>query len=294
MKRDCHDAVELLAQELRGSLSDADEATLQAHLGRCEACRGAAADQRLVEALMARWPEAPAGDTAEAVAAVRARVADTRTGPAVSPAQVVALAAAAAILVAATFALAGLAWRPESPTSTGIASRVPWETVHATATATANVPGHHAEQAPPMQDPQPAVARAPKTLPRRHHKPSTPPEPAVPDPPPDPEREPQPPPDLAEFFALGPPPPESASPELLVETEQIVGPDGSVMTVVAVTDVERGELIGHLNAPYDTACNWQPLPRPESNELDPGQPADTEAPEDPDRTGNLTLGGGLG
>ncbi len=294
MKRDCHEAVELLAQELRGSLSDADEATLQAHLSRCEACRAAAADQRRVEALMGQWPEMRAEDTAEAVAAVRTHVADARAARGVSPARVAAVVATAAMLVVGAFALASFVSRSPNPGSPGIASYVPWETVRATGTATANAAVHRAEQGPPAQDAQPMVARVPKPQPRRHHRATASRKPAVPSPQPGPPEEPQPPPDLAEFFALGPPPPGSTSPELLVEMEEVIAPDGSVMTAVAVTDVERGELIGHLVAPYDMAANWRPLAPPKDREPQPSQPGGAEMPQDGGRTGNLTLGGGLG
>ncbi len=115
MKRDCHDAVELLAQRLRASPSDADERRLAAHLDACEACRTAASDQRFVEVLMAQWPDTPAEDTAAAVAAVRARVAGMRAVPGVSPTRVIALAAAATILVATTVTLARYLSRSSAP-----------------------------------------------------------------------------------------------------------------------------------------------------------------------------------
>ena len=70
MKRDCHEAVDLLARRLRTSLSDAEERGLAAHLAACGGCRAAASDQELVEALMAQWPETPVPSTEQAVAAV--------------------------------------------------------------------------------------------------------------------------------------------------------------------------------------------------------------------------------
>jgi hypothetical protein len=307
MKRNCHEAVELLGQQLRGSLSRADEPRLQAHLSRCEACQEVAADQAFVERVMSAYPPLPAVDTEAAVSAIRATIGTTEAGAARRRQRLFGLGIAmGAAAVGALIIVSAAFFRRDATTTPPSAPGRESPIAGATAQASVVPPperGTRTAVASPEREPSVAHRSQAPARPRRRavrpHPTSRPAE-VAPQPSPttsddrDSAESPSEEPDLAEFFALGPPLPEPASPELIIETQEVIGADGSVMTVVAVTDVERGELIGHLVAPYDTVSNWQPLPPPGGRELQPGQPKGTEVPEDGDRTGNLTLGGGLG
>jgi hypothetical protein len=285
MKRDCHKAIELLAQRLRASLTDADERRLAAHLRGCEACRAAASDQEFVEGAMAEWPEIPVASMA-AVATIRERVATPHMGRRVFTVRAVAVTVAAGLLLAATFGLARLGSRSPGPASTTIASQVPWETVQATTAATPKAPAHRAEQVPPADDAEPVLARAPERRARRHPPASAAPELAVTSPQPQPREEPQPPPNLAEFFALGPPPEEPAEPQYEVERETSTAPDGSSMTVTVFTDPQTGERIAHVVEVVVPATD-----------VEPDEASDTSRNGEADRSpasGELPRGGRIG
>lgn len=280
MKRDCHDAVELLARRLRTSLTDADERRLAAHLAACEGCRAIASDQDFVEALMAEWPDLPADNTAAAVAAVRARIASVRAAHGISAARVAALTAAAAILVAATFALARSVSRSPELGSAGVASHVPWETVHATATATSSAAMQDGEERPSPPKAERAVVQVRKQRPRRHHLASAPPKPTVAAAESDHAGEPPASPDLSEFFALGPPPEEPTEPEYEIQRETSTAPDGSSMTVTVFTDPQTGERVAHVVevvVPATDVAPGEPPDAPPTGPLD-GPPLSGELP----------------
>ena len=123
-----------------------------------------------------------------------------------------------------------------------------------------------------------------------------PPEPVEEAPKPAPElEEPEEPtePDLSIFFALGPPRRPPIEPALIVGTSEVVGADGSVMTIESVTDLRTGERVARVIAVYES-----PGLTPENSgdgDEGAGDEADTRNETvDPQRSGHLLRGGELG
>ena len=301
MKRDCHEAMELLDRTRRCELGQSERNRLDAHLAGCALCREARDDQAFAEGALATLPEV-AYDTERAARAIRAETAVTGgRGFAWRYALVGAGIVAAATVLA-------LVVTPSTERDNGLARPARLIAMDVEAEAVVVTPDE-AEPQPELDEetvvaePEPEPEKPRPVRKRRPHRPrnrmaSRPtPEPVdeSPEPVPQPEEPEEGPkePDLSIFFALGPPKPPPIEPELVVETSEVVGADGSVMMVESMTDLRTGERVARVIAVYESPGLTAEKAR--DGEEGAGDEAGTRNETvDPQRSGYLLRGGELG